>query len=123
MDLKDDIWGWIVRGRKDTTPHRKISSHDVHAVIHDYAARLGGALYLYIPEPPLERDSEVHNMFEVLRATGTVAERPFLEDADHVHARIRTLKPRLFESEPPLFRIHRVNEDKLRDLVASLDRR
>jgi len=123
MNVKDDIYGWIVSGWKGSPPSPRINSHDLHTVIHDYAARLGGALYLYIPEPPIERDAVIHDMFEVLLATGVISERPFFEDADRVHSRIRTMKPRLFENEPPIFRVHRVKEDQLRRLTESLDHR
>ena len=62
-------------------------------------------------------------MVEVLRVTGVIAGEPYFENADRVHDKVRALKPRLFQHDPPFFRIFRIREDRLRCLIETLDRR
>lgn len=123
MVLSNDIIGWIVRGAKKPIKLRGIASHEVLKIIHDYSCRIGGVLELYVPEPLPAGDEGLHDMVEVLRVTNVIAGEPFFEHADRVHDKVRALKPRLFQHDPPFFRIFRIREERLRHLIEALDRR
>ena len=123
MILPNDLVGWILRGTREPLALKSIASHQLLTVVHDYGCRFGGALELYVPEKADVVDDGVHDMVEVLRATGVVADEPYIVNTDRVHDKVRTMKPRLFQGDPPFFRIYRIREDRLRSLIETLDRR
>ena len=123
MALSYNIFGWIIRGNKESPTLRGIASHEVLKVIHDYSCRIGGALELYVPEPLPAGDERLHDMVEVFQVTSVIVGEPFFENSDRVHDKVRALKPRLFHHNPPFFRIFRIREDRLRSLIETLDRR
>ena len=123
MALPRDVWGWVLRGTREPLVLKSIASHQVLTVVHDYGCRIGGSLELYVPEPPMPEDDALHAMLEVFQVTGVIAGGPFIVDADRVHDRVRTLQPRLFRHAPVLFRIFRIREERLQDLIETLDRR
>ena len=121
MASAHNIMGWILKGTRDPIKTSGITSPQVLRVIHDYGVRLGQHLHLYVPDPPLEDDTAVYDMLEVLLATSVVAGGPYFEDADRVHRWVRTLKPQLFKHNPALFRAYRLDERRLNRLIETLD--